>query len=89
MLKVDLPHGCTPDTYSSITIIHSYQARYGVVCNHVYTVDELLVYNLGQSCICDALQWTIYVAVPRQDSMSAAGANAVLSGHCNRFVGYL
>ena len=31
----------------------------------------------------------IYVAVPRQDSMSAAGANAVLSGHCNRFVGYL
>ena len=31
----------------------------------------------------------IYVAVPRQDSMSAAGAHAVLSGHCNRFVGYL
>ena len=31
----------------------------------------------------------IYVAVPRQDSMSTAGTNAVLSGHCNRFVGYL
>ena len=62
MLKVDLPHGCTPDTYSSIIIIHGYQARYGVACNHVYTVDELLVYNLGQSRICDALQWTIYVA---------------------------
>ena len=31
----------------------------------------------------------MYVAVPRQDSMSTAGAHAVLSGHCNRFVGYL
>ena len=31
----------------------------------------------------------IYVAMPRQDSMSATGANVVLSGHCNRFVGYL
>ena len=30
---------------------------------------------------------TVYV-VPRQDSMSPARANAVLSGHCNRFVGY-
>ena len=29
----------------------------------------------------------VYVAVPRQGSMSAASANAVLSGHCNRFVG--
>ena len=29
----------------------------------------------------------IYVAVPRQGSMSAASANAVLSGHCNIFVG--
>ena len=27
----------------------------------------------------------IYVAVPRQD----CSAHAVLSGHCNRFVGYL
>ena len=31
----------------------------------------------------------IYVAVPRQDSMSATGTNAVLSGHCNRFVGQM
>ena len=31
----------------------------------------------------------IYVAAPRQDSMSAASVNAVLSGCCNRFVGYL
>ena len=31
----------------------------------------------------------IYVAVPRQDSMSACGTHAVLSGHCNRYVGYL
>ena len=30
----------------------------------------------------------VSVAVPRQDSMSPARANAVLSGHCNRFVGY-
>ena len=29
----------------------------------------------------------VYVAVPRQGSMSAASANAVLSGHCNIFVG--
>ena len=31
----------------------------------------------------------LYVAAPRQGSMSAASANAVLSGCCNRFVGYL
>ena len=30
----------------------------------------------------------VYVAVPRQDSMSPVRANAVLSGHCNIFVGY-
>ena len=33
--------------------------------------------------------WYIYVAAPRQDSMSAASTNVVLSGCCNRFVGYL
>ena len=26
--------------------------------------------------------------VPRQDSMSPVRANAVLSGYCNKFVGY-
>ena len=30
----------------------------------------------------------LYVAVPRQDSMSPVRANAALSGYCNRFVGY-
>ena len=30
----------------------------------------------------------VYVAVPRQDSMSPVRANAALSGHCNIFVGY-
>ena len=30
----------------------------------------------------------VYVAVPRQDSMSPVRVNAVLSGHCNIFVGY-
>ena len=30
----------------------------------------------------------VYVAVPRQDSTSPVRANAVLSGYCNRFVGY-
>ena len=30
----------------------------------------------------------VSVAVPKQDSMSPARVNAVLSGHCNRFVGY-
>ena len=30
----------------------------------------------------------VYVAVPRQESMSPVRANAVLSGHCNIFVGY-
>ena len=31
----------------------------------------------------------IIVTARRQDSMSAASANAVLSVRCNRFVGYL
>ena len=30
----------------------------------------------------------VLVAIPRQDSMSAASANAVLSGYCNILVGY-
>ena len=32
--------------------------------------------------------YEVCVAVARQDSMSSATVNAVLSGYCNRFVGY-
>ena len=35
----------------------------------------------------EQLNMYVSVAVPRQDSMSPARAHAVLSGHCNRFVG--
>ena len=58
----------------------------------MYVPHILAPHVLYTMCTClyiHTVYMYIYVAVPRQDSMSAAGANAVLSGHCKRFVGYL
>ena len=51
----------------------------------VYTVCMSLYIHVCMYNMCTYMY--VYVAVPRQGSMSAASANAVLSGHCNRFVG--
>ena len=74
------------DTIAESTVLHGLcitpltaYLYYSTHCIHV------LLHSL-HTCITPL---HIYVAAPRQDSMSAASANAVLSGCCNRFVGYL
>ena len=52
------------------------------VCMHV-CMDAWMYAHVH---VCTCMQ--VSVAVPRQDSMIPARANAVLSGHCNRFAGY-
>ena len=56
---------------------------------HAASDMALCMLHLIWHCACVYMYVYIYVAVPRQNSTSAAGTNAVLSGHCNRFVGYL
>ena len=69
---------CTCAMYIHVHVQCIYMYMY--MCN-VYT------------CTCTCAMY-VSVAVPRQDSMSPARANAVLSGYCNRlldiprFVGY-
>ena len=90
-VKINIGEGVkfAQDICNGMTYLHSLEpliARFDLNPHHVFVShsshgDCIMLHHFS-------LTLYIYVAVPRQDSMSPARTNAVLSGYCNRFVGY-